>query len=85
MRKDFIITLLALSCFAAYGQNYDPYAVFGHKSDVIYETQKDFFKIFVYICTNTYSTIYNGKVKFIIINLSCTKKSKLTLAMSKNI
>ena len=46
MKTKILLTLLAISSFAANAQNDNPYAIFGHKTNVVYETKvKDFFII----------------------------------------
>ncbi len=46
MKTKILLTLLAISSFAANAQNDNPYAIFGHKTNVVYETKvKDFFVI----------------------------------------
>lgn len=46
MKAKILLTLFAISSFAANAQNDNPYAIFGHKTNVVYETKiKDFFII----------------------------------------
>lgn len=43
MKIKILLSILAISSFAANAQNDNPYAIFGHKTNVIYETKvKDF-------------------------------------------
>lgn len=63
MKTKILLTLLAISSFAANAQNDNPYQVFGHKSKVIYEeTKEDYLRI---ANSNT-----NDSVKFIVFNFS---------------
>ena len=46
MKTKILLSLLAISSFAANAQNDNPYAIFGHKTNVVYETKiKDYFII----------------------------------------
>ncbi|UXE68811.1 MAG: hypothetical protein KA713_09650 [Chryseotalea sp. WA131a] len=46
MKTKILLSLLLISSFAANAQNDNPYAIFGHKTNVVYETKvKDFFII----------------------------------------
>ena len=63
MKTKILLSLLAISSFAANAQNDSPYQVFGHKSKVIYEeTKEDYLRI---ANSNT-----NDSVKFIVFNFS---------------
>ena len=46
MKTKILLTLLVISSFAAKAQNDNPYAIFGHKTNVLYEDKKsDLFRV----------------------------------------
>ena len=75
MRKELIITLLAISSFAAYAQNNnDPYAVFGHKSNITYEKKK----------VSDYFIIYNSDKTSEIKSMALNFDAELVLFLGDN-
>lgn len=69
MKTKILLTILAISSFAAKAQNDNPYAVFGHKTNVVYETKLS--DLFTIINKDTSSLIkamaFNIEENYVII------------------
>lgn len=82
MKTKILLTILAISSFAANAQNDNPYAVFGHKTNVVYETKLS--DLFTIINKDTSSLIkamaFNIEENYVIIigkNDSIIKKENI--------